>query len=51
MQPEADIEARLKARAEDLGIKIPDQDRAAVLAGARWLRDCVDRLRREGLTP
>jgi hypothetical protein len=51
MQPEADIQLRLKARADALGIALPAEDREAVLAGARWLRDGLDRLRREGLAP
>lgn len=49
MQPQADIERRLRERAEALGIAIPTEDRDAVLAGARWLQACLERLRREGL--
>lgn len=49
MQPAADIERRLQTRAEALGIRLPTQDREAVLAGARWLQACLERLHREGL--
>jgi hypothetical protein len=47
---EAAIAAELAERAKARGLVIPPEDRAAVAAGAAWLRDCLERLRQAGLT-
>lgn len=47
---EAVIAAELVERAKARGLVIPQADRAAVVAGAAWLRACLERLRQAGLS-
>ena len=44
-----DTSARLLAAAKAAGIVVPEREVAPAIAGANWLRGCVELLRKAGL--
>jgi hypothetical protein len=44
-----DTSARLLAAAKAAGIVVPKNEEAPVIAGANWLKGCVELLRKAGL--